>query len=98
MAAPRPDAPPVTTATRPVKSPVDAEESVVMLVLSDDGAEGDECQTSDVELTLSAESVDLEFHDVAGCQVREAAREGDALRRSGQDEVAGLECQHLAQL
>lgn len=42
---------------------------------------------------LATEPGDLHLHDVAGTQVRETSRQGDALRRAGEHEVTGVEGQ-----
>src|SRR5215218_7495822 len=83
IAAPMPDAPPVTMATRPVKS---------WFMVSPCGSGGD------VELALAAESVDLELDDVAGGEIGEAARERDTLGGPGEHEITRLEGEHLAEL
>src|SRR5215213_9049961 len=84
-----PDAPPVTATTRPLKSPAIGVSPGVSMSLS--------LTRSDDRLPLLAEPIDSELHDVAGLEPDGwVESHADSWRRTGVDQVAGLEDEELA--
>src|SRR3954469_21856601 len=85
MPRPMPREPPVTTATLPL-SLSSAMFASLDSLLADHG------------LPLGTELVDLDVDDIPVGQVGEATREGHSFRRSGVDDVAGVEHHVLTQI
>src|SRR6266540_609270 len=99
IAAPMPDAPPVTAAERPANSPLlirgpRSKRSGASIRMGCSSA-GLPCHDG---LALPAEPVDLDLDHVARGQVGEAPGERDALRRPREYDVARLEREVLAQV